>query len=49
MWKDEEAQEKQKLAHDGYCGHFDFGYLKMQRMSAPKKKIDIGSNIGVSL
>jgi len=38
MWKDEEAQEKQKLAHDGYCGHFDFGYLKMQRMSAPKKK-----------
>jgi hypothetical protein len=38
MWKDEEAQEKQKLAHDGYSGHFDFGYLKMQRMSAPKKK-----------
>jgi hypothetical protein len=40
-WKNVEgwgSPRKKKLAHDGYCGHFDFGYLKMQRMSAHNKK-----------
>jgi hypothetical protein len=31
MWKDEETQEKKNWHSIEICGHFDFGYLKMQK------------------